>query len=416
MLVNSTADPIARIKVIGLGGAGGNAVDTMITDYNIDGVDFMAFNTDAQALQKSKASITLEMGPETARGLGVGGDHLLGAQAAEESLDEIHQFLTGADMVFLTAGMGGGTGTGAIPVIAGVAKNLGALTVAVVTTPFKFERQHRMDVALEGIESLRDKVDTLIIVPNQRLLNVIDDDISFFDAMKKVDDVLAEGVKSIASLVTETGFINVDFSDVKTIMTNAGTSLMGIGKASGENRAEEAARMATSSALLELSIEGATGLLYNVIGGTDMTMREVDLAAELIADAVDPSANIIFGATVDPDVTDEIIITIVATGFDQEKQRFTEQLVSGQVESENAVSGGTLMGNKDGFSNFKKNSGTTGTISNDDDADDNDEWLSVKEKSNPSKKHGNRKSSNTTIPTAKNKKDLEIPAFMRRKK
>jgi len=270
MLVTPTVDPIAKIKVIGLGGAGGNAIDTMINDYNIEGVEFMAFNTDQQALKKSKAPITMQLGNQLTRGLGVGGDHVLGAQAAEESLDDIHEYLAGADMVFLTAGMGGGTGTGSIPVVAGVSKNLGALTVAVVTRPFNFEGKKRNIVAEEGIAALRDKVDTLIVIPNQRLIDIIDTDISFMEAMKKVDNVLAEGVKSITSLVTQTGFINVDFADVKAIMANAGTALMGIGKAKGDDRAEQAARMATTSPLLNMSLEGATGVLYNVIGGLDM--------------------------------------------------------------------------------------------------------------------------------------------------
>lgn len=326
MLVTpNNIDPIAKIKVIGVGGAGGNTLKTMISDYNIEGVEFYAFNTDAQALKTSLAPVTVQIGTELTRGLGVGGDHQLGAQAAEESLDEIHEHLAGADMVFITAGMGGGTGTGAAPVIAGVAKNLGALTVAVVTKPFKFEGKHREEVALEGLEQMKDKVDTLIVVPNQRLLDIIDDQISFMNAMKEVDKVLAEGVKSIASLVTKTGFINVDFADVKSIMTDAGTSLMGMGAASGDNRAESAARQATNSPLLDMSIEGATGVLFNVVGGSDLTMREIDTAAQLIYDAVDPSANVIFGASVDEELKDELVITIVATGFDEAKQVYTSK-------------------------------------------------------------------------------------------
>lgn len=327
MLVTpNSVDPIAKIKVIGVGGAGGNTLNTMISDYNIEGVEFYAFNTDAQALKTSLAPVTVQVGSELTRGLGVGGDHELGAQAAEESLDEIHEHLAGADMVFITAGMGGGTGTGAAPVIAGVAKNLGALTVAVVTKPFKFEGKHREEVALEGLEQMKDKVDTLIVVPNQRLLDIIDEQISFMNAMKEVDKVLAEGVKSIASLVTKTGFINVDFADVKSIMTDAGTSLMGMGTASGDNRAESAARQATNSPLLDMSIEGATGVLFNVVGGPDLSMKEIDTAAQLIYDAVDPSANVIFGASIDEDLKDDLVITIVATGFDESKQVYTARL------------------------------------------------------------------------------------------
>jgi cell division protein FtsZ len=324
MLVTpNNVDPVAKIKVVGVGGGGNNTLNTMISDYNIEGVEFYAFNTDAQALKQSLAPITLQMGSELTRGLGVGGDHSLGAQAAEESLDEIHEHLTGADMVFITAGMGGGTGTGAAPVVAGVAKNLGALTVAVVTTPFKFEGRHREEISLEGLAELKDKVDTLIVVPNQRLIDIIDDNISFLEAMKEVDKVLAEGVKSISGLVTTSGFINVDFSDVKSIMTDAGSSLMGMGRATGDNRAESAARQATNSPLLDMSIEGATGVLFNVVGSENMSMSEINTAAQLIEEAVDPNAQIIFGATVDPELKDELIITIVATGFDESKQVHT---------------------------------------------------------------------------------------------
>lgn len=326
MLVTTNVDPVAKIKVIGVGGGGGNTINTMISEYNIQGVEFMAFNTDQQSLKNSLAPVTLQLGEELTRGLGVGGDHNIGAQSAEESLDQIHEHLAGADMVFITAGMGGGTGTGAAPVIAGVARNMGALTIAVVTKPFAFEGKHRMDIAEEGIAELRDKVDTLIVVPNQRLLDIVEENISFFEAMKRVDSVLAEGVKGISTLVTGTGFINVDFADVKTIMLNAGTALMGIGRASGENRAEQAARLATTNPLLELSIEGATGVLYNVTGGIDLSMKEVDKAAQLIKEVVDPSAQIIFGVTVDPEApADEISITIVATGFDESKQVYSRR-------------------------------------------------------------------------------------------
>jgi len=320
MPVVTNTDPIAKIKVIGVGGGGGNAINTMIGEYGIDGVEFMAFNTDAQALKNSSAPMTLQLGTELTRGLGVGGDYNLGAKAADETVDEITEHLAGADMVFVTAGMGGGTGTGAAPIIAGIAKNLGALTVAVVTQPFDFEGKMRKEIADQGIAELRDKVDTLIIVPNQRLLEIIEEDISFIEAMKKVDNVLAEGVKSIAGLITKSGFINVDFADIRNIMMNAGSSLMGIGRASGENRAEIAARMATNSPLLDLSIEGAKGVLFNVLGGLDLSMREVDLAAQLIQEAVDPNANIIFGASIDEALEDEIIITIIATGFDGSQQ------------------------------------------------------------------------------------------------
>jgi len=325
MLVTTNVNPVAKIKVIGVGGAGSNTVNTMISDYNIQGVEFMSFNTDQQALKNSLAPVTLQLGEELTQGLGAGGNHSIGAQSAEESIDQIHELLAGAHMVFITAGMGGGTGTGAAPVVAGVAKNMGALTIAVVTKPFAFEGKQRMAVAEEGIAALRDKVDTLIVVPNQKLLDVVQEQISFLEAMKRVDNVLAEGVKGISSLVTGTGFINVDFADVRSIMLNSGTALMGIGRAQGENRAEQAARAATTNPLLELSIEGATGVLYNITGGTDLSMQEVDKAAELIKEAIDPGANVIFGVTIDPAVEDELSITIVATGFDESKQVFSRK-------------------------------------------------------------------------------------------
>lgn len=333
MLVTTNVDPVAKIKVIGVGGGGCNAINTMLTDYDIPDVEFMAFNTDAQTLKLSKAPVTLQLGEDLTKGLGVGGNQELGAQAAEESLDQIQELLEGADMVFITAGMGGGTGTGAAPIIAGVAKNMGALTVAVVTKPFNFEGKRRMEIAEEGINTLRDKVDTLIVVPNQRLLEIADANISFIEAMKMVDSVLAEGVNSISSLISQTGYINADFNDAKSVMQNAGTALMGIGRASGEKRAELAAREATSSPLLDMSIEGATGVLYNIVGG-DLTLPEISLVSELIQEAVDPSANIKFGAQIDPSLGDEIVITVVATGFDEKRQVYTKQLKGDEDDSD----------------------------------------------------------------------------------
>lgn len=323
MLVTTNVDPVAKIKVIGVGGAGCNAINTMVSDYDIPGVEFLAFNTDAQTLKLSKAPVTLQLGETLTKGLGVGGSQELGAQSAEESLDQIQEHLEGADMVFITAGMGGGTGTGAAPIIAGVAKNMGALTVAVVTKPFDFEGNRRREIAEEGIANLRDKVDTLIVVPNQRLLEITDGNMSFIEAMKLVDSVLAEGVNSISTLISQTGYINADFNDAKSVMQNAGTALMGIGRASGEKRAELAARAATTSPLLDMSIEGATGVLYNIVG-SDLTLPEISLVSELIQEAVDPSANIKFGAQIDPTLGEEIVITIVATGFDENKQVYTK--------------------------------------------------------------------------------------------
>lgn len=316
MLIKPQSSSLAKIKVIGVGGGGNNAINNMINNYNIEGVEFIAINTDAAALAANQAEVKLRIGEELTRGLGSGGDPEIGRKAAEESVDLVHENLAGADMVFLTAGMGGGTGTGACPTIAGIARNLGALTIAIVTRPFVFEGTKRGQTAKLGLKNLRDKVDTLIVIPNQRILEIIDRNVSFLDAMKKVDDVLGSAVRSISNLITQTGLINVDFADVKTIMSGAGTSLMGMGSASGDDRSVEAAKQAIESPLLELSVEGATGVLFNVIGGKDLAMHEVDEAAQVISNAVVKDANIIFGATIDPDLEDEIQITVLATGFD----------------------------------------------------------------------------------------------------
>lgn len=405
MLVTTNVDPVAKIKVVGVGGGGCNAINTMMNDYDIQGVEFMAFNTDAQALKMSAAPVTLQLGEDLTHGLGVGGNHEMGAQSAEESLDQIQELLEGANMVFITAGMGGGTGTGAAPIIAGVAKNMGALTVAVVTKPFDFEGNKRREIAEEGIAALRDKVDTLIVVPNQRLLEIVDDSerLSFIDAMKKVDSVLAEGVRSISNLISETGYINADFNDAKSVMQNAGTALMGIGRASGEDRAAEAARKATTSPLLDMSIEGATGVLYNVVG-SDLTLTEISQVSELIKEAVDPSANIKFGAQIDPNAGDEITITIVATGFDENKQVYTKlQKTTGQPLR-------TF-----GFKEEKKE------IEEDDEdiLDGKDEILETFEREEEDKEEHDddsvKKSASTmNIPEDDGEDPLDVPAFMRR--
>lgn len=405
MLVTTNVDPVAKIKVVGVGGGGCNAINTMMNDYDISGVEFMAFNTDAQALKMSSAPVTLQLGEDLTHGLGVGGNHEMGAQSAEESLDQIQELLEGANMVFITAGMGGGTGTGAAPIIAGVAKNMGALTVAVVTKPFDFEGNKRREIAEEGIAALRDKVDTLIVVPNQRLLEIVDESekLSFIDAMKKVDSVLAEGVRSISNLISETGYINADFNDAKSVMQNAGTALMGIGRASGEDRAAEAARKATTSPLLDMSIEGATGVLYNVVGA-DLTLSEISQVSELIKEAVDPSANIKFGAQIDPDAGDELTITIVATGFDENKQVYTKlQKTTGQPLR-------TF-----GFKEEKKEE-----IDDDEDIlDGKDEVLETFERDDDDKEEHDDESvkkSNATmnIPQDDGEDPLDVPAFMRR--
>ncbi len=318
MLVKPQAALSAKIKVVGVGGGGNNALNTMINEYNIQDVEFIAINTDAQALMNSKADIKLRIGEQITRGLGSGGNPIIGRKAAEESVDLIHENLAGSDMVFITAGMGGGTGTGASPIVAGIAKNLGALTVGVVTKPFHFEMKRRMDSALKGIEELREKVDTLIVVPNQRLLETMDKNVPFLDAMKKADDILAQAVKSIANLITQTGLINVDFADVRSVMDNGGTALMGIGTANGENRAADASKMAIESPLLEVSIDGAKGVLFNVVGGRDLSMTEISEAAEIVKEKINPDAIFIFGASIDPAYEDKFEVTVLATGFESD--------------------------------------------------------------------------------------------------
>lgn len=316
MLVKPQAALSAKIKVVGVGGGGGNALNTMVSDYNIQDVEFIAINTDAQALMNSKADIKLRIGEQITRGLGSGGSPIIGRKAAEESVELIHENLAGADMVFITSGMGGGTGTGASPIVAGIAKNLGALTVGVVTKPFHFEMKKRMDAAIKGIEELREKVDTLIVVPNQRLLEILEKNVSFLDAMRKADDVLAQAVRSISNLITQSGLINVDFADVRSVMDNGGAALMGIGQAEGENRAAVAAKEAIESPLLEISIDGAKGVLFNVIGGKTLGMSEISTAAEIVKDRISPDATFIFGASIDPSYEDKLEVTVLATGFD----------------------------------------------------------------------------------------------------
>ncbi|HSX42087.1 MAG TPA: cell division protein FtsZ [Candidatus Saccharimonadales bacterium] len=313
-------DTFANIKVCGVGGSGGNAIARMIA-ARVRGVEFIAINTDAQALINNPAPTKVQIGKETTRGLGAGADTEVGRKSAEENKDEIYEVLKGADMVFVTFGAGGGTGTGAAPMVAQIARELGALTVGVVTKPFSFEGLRRKKMAEFGIEDLRDKVDTLITIPNDRLLQVIDKKTSLPDAFGIVDDILRQGVQGISDLIIIPGIINVDFADVRTIMKDAGSALMGIGRASGENRAIEAARQAIDSPLLELSIDGAMGILYNITGGPDMTMYEVEEASKAITEAAHPEANIIFGAIVDDAMSGEIKITVIATGFETEMQK-----------------------------------------------------------------------------------------------
>lgn len=321
MLVKPEIERYAKIKVVGIGGCGCNALNTMIASQTITGVEFIAINTDAQALSVNQAAIKIQIGQEITKGLGSGSNPEIGQRAAEESVDLIKGHLEGSDMIFITAGMGGGTGTGGAPIIAEIAKSVGALTVGFVTKPFHFEGARRMQNAEKGVTNLKGKVDALITIPNQKLLEVVEKKMSILDAFKVSDNVLGQGVQGISDLIIMPGLINVDFADVRTIMTDAGSALMGIGRGTGENRAATAARAAVSSPLLEVSIEGATGILFNVIGGTDLSMHEVDEAARIVSEAASSDANIIFGATIDESLNDQIKITVIATGFDDELKK-----------------------------------------------------------------------------------------------
>ncbi len=304
----------AKIKVIGCGGAGCNAITRMVREQ-IRGVEFAAMNTDAQALAITEAPIRIQLGEKNTRGLGAGGDNKMGHAAAEESRDDIRQVVAGADMVFITAGMGGGTGTGSAPVVAAMAKETGALTIAIVTKPFGFEGTHRMKVAEEGIAELMPNVDTLVLIPNERLFDICDQKTGVDGAFKMADEVLCNGVQAIAEVITVPGLINLDFADVRSVMRNAGPAWMSIGHGKGSNRAVEAAKQALQSPLLDVSIEGSKGVIFNVAGDSSLTLYEVNAAADIIRKAVDPDANVIFGVLVDPNMTNEVRLTLIATGF-----------------------------------------------------------------------------------------------------
>ncbi|WCK53077.1 cell division protein FtsZ [Aneurinibacillus sp. Ricciae_BoGa-3] len=313
-------ETLAQIKVIGVGGGGSNAVNRMI-EGGIQGVEFIAVNTDYQALNLSKAQHKLQIGGKLTRGLGAGANPEVGKKAAEESREQIENALRGADMVFVTAGMGGGTGTGAAPVIAEIAKEIGALTVGVVTRPFTFEGRKRAQQADNGIAALKEKVDTLIVIPNDRLLEIVDKNTPMLEAFREADNVLRQGVQGISDLIAVPGLINLDFADVKTIMTERGSALMGIGIATGENRASEAAKKAICSPLLETSIDGARGVLMNITGGTNLSLYEVNEAADIVASASDAEVNMIFGAVINENLKDEIVVTVIATGFEDSQQQ-----------------------------------------------------------------------------------------------
>ncbi|MGE6258664.1 cell division protein FtsZ [Heyndrickxia sporothermodurans] len=331
---DTNLDSLATIKVIGVGGGGNNAVNRMI-EHDVQGVEFIAVNTDAQALNLSKAEIKMQIGAKLTRGLGAGANPEVGKKAAEESKEQIEEALRGADMVFVTAGMGGGTGTGAAPVIASIAKELGALTVGVVTRPFTFEGRKRSTQAAGGIAAMKEAVDTLIVIPNDRLLEIVDKSTPMLEAFREADNVLRQGVQGISDLIATPGLINLDFADVKTIMTNKGSALMGIGVATGENRAAEAAKKAISSPLLEKSIDGAQGVLMNITGGVNLSLYEVQEAADIVASASDQEVNMIFGSVINEDLKDEIVVTVIATGFNEEAVQVKQtrpSFGSGQVK------------------------------------------------------------------------------------
>src|SRR5580765_3183751 len=337
--MSQTGNYLAVIKVVGVGGGGTNAVNRMV-DAGLAGVEFIAVNTDAQALLMADSDIKIQIGVQGTRGLGAGADPEIGLAEAQESRDELKEALKGADMVFITAGEGGGTGTGGAPIVAEIGQEIGALTVGVVTRPFGFEGRKRADQAERGIDQLRDRVDTLIVIENDRLLQVVERQTSVVEAFRMADDILRQGVQGITDLITEPGLVNLDFADVRTIMRDAGSALMGIGAAAGENRAAEAARIAVSSPLLEASIEGATGILLNVTGGSDIGLFEVNEAAEVVTGAADQNANVIFGAVIDDSIGDEVQVTVIATGFGParlRRRRRAEEPAEGEAETPREV-------------------------------------------------------------------------------
>lgn len=331
MEVKPKIETFARIKVLGIGGSGTNAVNRM-TELGIRGVEFIAVNTDAQALHNNSADKKVHIGKGITKGLGSGMNPELGRQAAEESQEEIEEVLSNADMVFITCGLGGGTGTGAAPVVAELAKNRGILTIAVVTKPFTFEGSKRKETAESGYDNLKDKVDAIISIHNDRILQIIDKKTSLVDAFKTVDEVLRQGISGISDLITTHGIVNADFADVRSIMADAGTALMGIGKAAGENRAEEAAKAAINSPLLEMTIDGAKGVLFNITGGSDLGMFEIDAAAKVITKNIDPDAKVKFGAVIDEDMGEEVRITVIATGFDESNRRTTSPVMAAPID------------------------------------------------------------------------------------
>ena len=336
----------AEIKVVGIGGGGSNAVDRMIA-VGLQGVEFVALNTDSQALANAAAPLRMRIGDKITRGLGAGGDPNVGEKAARESAEEIAELLRGVDMVFVTTGMGGGTGTGGAPVVAQIARDLGALSVAVVTRPFNFEGSRRMRIAMEGIERLRESVDTLIVIPNDRLLQIVSPKASIREAFLAADDLLRQGIQGISDLIVGTGLVNVDFNDVRAIMGNGGSALMAVGRGQGKSRAVDAAMAAVSSSLLDVSIDGAKGVLFNIKGSEDLSLFEVNEAAEVIRRMVDPEANIIFGAAIVPSLKAEIQITVIATGFDGKPVSSPQPVPVGRPQRESISFSGAMLGTDD---------------------------------------------------------------------
>ncbi len=398
--------PVANIKVVGVGGAGNNAVNRMI-DAGVEGIEFIAINTDAQALFTSKAKTKINIGRATTRGLGAGANPDIGKKSAEESSEEIKNALAGADMVFVTCGLGGGTGTGAAPVVAELAKSLGALVVGVLTKPFSFEGARRTSQAYEGFNHLREKVDTLITIPNDKILTIIDKKTPLMEAFSVADDILTNGVQGVSDLITRPGLINVDFADVRSVMENAGSALMGIGYGSGENRAIDAARAAIESPLLELSINGAKGLLLNITGGTDLSMFEVDEASRMITESCDPNANIIFGTSIDDAYTGEIKITVIATGFSEETNAQLATTSRGGFGQSRIFGGVPPVGNNTVSQNTAETTSfrhtpTANTTSN----------PTPRPVAQPNS--ATQQPQQTTQPTMPNpQNDMEIPAFLR---
>jgi len=401
--VKPDVETFARIKVVGVGGSGTNAISRMI-ECKLKGVEFVAINTDAQALHHSRASEKIHIGKNLTKGLGAGMNPEIGRQAAEENRDEIHEVLKGADMVFVTCGLGGGTGTGASPIVAEAAKEAGALTIAVVTKPFSFEGAQRKAIALEGLENLKDRVDALIVIPNDRLLQIIDRKTTLINAFRVVDDILRQGVQGISDLITKPGIVNVDFADVRTVLQDAGSALMGIGTASGENRAAQAAKMAINSPLLEFSIDGAKGILFNVHGGPDMTMLEINEAANIITESIDPNAKVIFGATIDESAKKgELSLTVIAAGFDSD--------VVGETSAVSAPAGAVA---KDLFQEKKKDSLEEESLTSFGAGEEKSKFI-IEEKIAPKPKRKIQFESKVSPISEEEDDELEIPAFIRRK-